>query len=63
MEQWQQYRQISNIKHTKYENLNGYHLVLYLYLLNSFKPSVKSRMEMKLEQRRQAMLQLHLGGQ
>ena len=32
-----------------------------LSLLNPLKPDGKSRMKMKLEQRRQAMLQLHLG--
>ena len=30
------------------------------FMLNPLKPDVKARMKMKLEQRRQAMLQLHL---
>ena len=37
-----------------------FRLVLQLSLSNPLKPSVKSRMKMQLEQRRQAMLQLHL---
>ena len=38
-------------------------LDLQLSLRNLLKPGVKSRMEMLLEQRRQAMLQLHLRDQ
>ena len=40
-------------------NLNDYRLVLKLSFRNPLKPGVKSRMKMNLEQRRQAMLQLH----
>ena len=54
------YRKISNIRRTKSQNLNHYHLVLRSSLVNPLKPSVKSRMKMLLEQRRQAMLQLHM---
>ena len=54
------YRKISNIRHTKSPNLNDSHLVLKSSLPNPLKPGVKSRRKMKLEQRRQAMLQLHL---
>ena len=54
------YRKISNIRHTKSPNWNVSHLVLQLHLPNPMKPGVKSRMNMQLEQRRQAMLQLHL---
>ena len=57
------YRQISNISRTKYQNLNVSLLVLQLSLRNPSKPGVKSRMKMQLEQRRQAMLQLHLSDQ
>ena len=38
-------------------------LVLQLSLPNPMKPGVKSRMKMQLEQRRQAMFQLHLSNQ
>ena len=55
------YRQISNIIRTKSQNLNVPRLVLLLP--NPLKPGVKSGMKMNLEQRRQAMLQLHLGDQ
>ena len=54
------YRKISYISRTKYPNSNVSRLVLQLSLPNPMKPSVKSRMKMQLEQRRQAMLQLHL---
>ena len=54
------YRKISNIRCTKSPNLNVPRLVLQLSLPNSMKPGVKSRMKMLLEQRRQAMLHLHL---
>ena len=47
------YRQSSSIRRTKSQNLK-------LSLSNPLKPGVKSRMKMLLEQRRQAMLQLHL---
>ena len=56
----QYYRTISNIRRTKSPNLNVSHLVLKSALPNPLKPGVKSRMKMLLEQRRQAMLQLHL---
>ena len=36
------------------------HLILQLSVPNPLKLGVKSRMKMKLEQRRQAVLQLHL---
>ena len=54
------FRNISNIRRTKSPNLTVYRLILQLSLLNPMKPSAKSRMKMELEQRRQAMLQLHL---
>ena len=53
-------RKISNIRRTKSPNLNVSRLVLQLSLPNPMKPDVRSRMKMQLEQRRQAMLQLHL---
>ena len=40
------YRQISNISHTKSQNLNVSPLVLQLSLPNLLKPCVKLRMEM-----------------
>ena len=57
------YRQTSKIKWAKSQNLNVSRLVLQLSLLIPLKPGVQSRMKMKLEQRRQAMLQLHLSDQ
>ena len=54
------YREISNISRTKSEDLNFPRLVMQLSLYNILKPGVKSRMKMQLEQRRQAMFQLHL---
>ena len=54
------YRKIFSIRHTNSQNLSGSRLVLQLSLPNPLKPSVKSKMKMYLEQRRQAMLQLHL---
>ena len=42
------------------KNLNVSRLVLELTLHSQLKPGVKSRMKIYLEQRRQAMLQLHL---
>ena len=56
-----EYRKISNIRCTKSQNLND--LFLPLSLSNPLKSGVKSRMKMLLEQRRQAMLQLHLSDQ
>ena len=40
------YRKISNIRHTKSQNLNVSRLVLQLSLPNPMKPGVKSRMKM-----------------
>ena len=60
MNEYSSYRKISNTRHTKSPNLNVSRLVLQLSLPNPMKPVVKSRMKMWLEQRRQAMLQLHL---
>ena len=57
------YREVSNIRRTKSQNLNASRLVLKLSLPNPLKPGVKLRMKMWLEQRRQAMLQLHLSDQ
>ena len=57
------YRKITNISGTNSQNLNDTRLVLQLSLPNPLKPGVKSRMNMQLEQRRQAMLQLHLSDQ
>ena len=50
------YHKTSYISCTKFQNLNVSNLVL----VNPLKPGVKSRMKMLLEQRRQAMLQIHL---
>ena len=57
------YRKIANIRRTKIQNVNDYRLVLQLSLPNPLNPGLKSRMKMQLEQRRQAMLQLHLSHQ
>ena len=57
------YCQISNIRCIKSQNLNVSHLVLQLSLWNLLKPGVKSEIKMWLEQRRQAMFQLHLSDQ
>ena len=57
------YRQISNISHTKSQTLHVSRLVLHLSLPNPLKPNVTSIMKMYLDQRRQAMLQLHLSDQ
>ena len=54
------YRKISDISGTKFSNLNVSRFVLQLSMPNLMMPCVKSRMKMRLEQRRQAMLQLHL---
>ena len=54
------YRHVSNIRRIKSQHLKDSRTVLQLSLPNPLKPDVKSRMEMKLEQRGQAMLQLHL---
>ena len=57
------YREISYIRHNKSHNLKVSRLVLQLSLPNQLKPGVKSRMKMELEQRRQAIVQLHLSDQ
>ena len=57
------YRKTSNISNTKSQNLNVSRLVLPLSFPNPLKAGVKSRMKMSLEQRQQAMLQLHLSDQ
>ena len=57
------YRKTPNIRSTKSQNLNDSGLVLQSHLPNPLKPGVKSRMKMLLEQRRQAMLQLHLSAE
>ena len=57
------YRKISNIRRTKFQNLTDCHLVLQLPLPKPFKPGIESRMKMQLEQHRQAMLQLHVSYQ
>ena len=57
------YRKTSSISRTKSQNLNVSCILLQLSLLNPLKPGVKLRMKMYLEQRRQAMLQLHLSYQ
>ena len=54
------YRQVSNIRRTKSKHLRDSCTVLRLSLPNPLNTDVKSRMKMLLEQRRQAMLQLHL---
>ena len=58
-----QYCKTSNIRGTKSQILNDSHLVLQLFLPNPFQPGIKSKMKLQLEQRRQAMLQLHLSDQ
>ena len=57
------YRKPYSIIRTKYQHLNASRLLLQLSLSKPLKPGVKSRMKMKLEQRRQAMLQLYLSNQ
>ena len=54
---------ISNIKHTKYQNLHVSRLILQFFLPIPLKSDVKSRMKMQLELRRQAMLHRHLSDQ
>ena len=49
------YHETSNISRTKSQSVNVFRLVLQLSLPNPLKPCVKSRMEVPLEQRRQAM--------
>ena len=55
--------QTSNIRHTKSQNLHVSHFFLHLSLPYPLRSGVKSGMKMQLEQRRQAMLQLHLSDQ
>ena len=55
--------QISNIRHTKSQHRNVFRLILQLSLPHPLEQGVMSRMKMWLEQRRQAMLQLHLSDQ
>ena len=57
------YRQFSNIRRTQSQNINVSRLVLQLSFPNPLKLDVNLRMKMQLEQRRQAMLQLHLSDQ
>ena len=57
------YRKVSNIRRTKFQNLNVSCILMQLSSLNSLKPGVKLIMKMLLEQRQQAMLQLHLSYQ
>ena len=57
------YRQTSYIGRTKSQNLNVSRFLLQSSLPNPLKPGVKLRMKMYLEQRPQAMLQLHLSDQ
>ena len=40
------YRKVSNIRRTKYQNLNDSRLILQLSVANPLKPSVKSIMKM-----------------
>ena len=54
------YRQVSNISRTKSQHLKDSRTALQLSLTNTLKPDVESKMKMQFEQRRQAMLQLHL---
>ena len=53
------YRQTCSIGHTN-SQLNISPLVMKLSLSNTLKPGVKARLKMYLQQRWQAMLQLHL---
>ena len=53
-------RQTPSISRTNYQHLNVSHFVLQS---NPMQPGVKSKMKMPLEQRRQAMIQLHLSDQ
>ena len=57
------YRKISNISRPQSQNVNVSRLVLQLSLPNSLRPGVELKINMLLEQRRQAMLQLHLRDQ
>ena len=57
------YRKTSSISRTKSQSLNVSCILLQVSSLNPLKPGVKLIMKMYLEQRRQAMLQLHLSYQ
>ena len=57
------YRKTSSISSTKSQNLNVSCIRVQLSSLNLLTPGVKLRMKMYLEQRREAMLQLHLSYQ
>ena len=57
------YCKTSSISRTKFQNLNVSCILMQLSSLDPLKPGVKLRMKMLLEQRRQAMLQLHLSYQ
>ena len=57
------YRKTSSISRTNSQNLNVSRLVLQLSDPYPLKPGVKSTMKIYLEQRRQAMVQLHLSNQ
>ena len=57
------YHRISNIRRTEFEKLSVPRFVMQLYLPNSLILCAGSRVKMLLEQRRQAMLQLHLSDQ
>ena len=54
---------VKPISRTKFQNLNVSYILTQLSSLNSLTSGVKLRMKMLLEQRRQAMLQLHLSYQ
>ena len=57
------HRQTSNIRRIKSQNWNVSPVVLQLSLPNPLRPGVESRMKINMEQRLQAMLQLHLSDQ
>ena len=57
------YRQTSNISRTKPQNWNISRFILQLSLPDPLKSDVRLGMKMYLEQRRQAMLKLHLSDQ
>ena len=57
------HRQIFDIRRIKFQNSNVCRLASQLSLCDLLQPGVKLRMKMYLEQRRQAMLQLHLNDQ
>ena len=57
------YRQTSNVKRTTSQHSNVSRFVTQLSLPDTLKPSVRSIINMQMEQHRQAMLQLHLNEQ